>query len=241
MPDLPDYTRQMVLRYEGGFIGLEELAARLGSVVPWDLQGNILLAENFESEETEYELYAETVASTATRSSRHKFLGDWGIKLTTANAVDEYTCLAANILGPTTGKVAVFALLGLVDPVREILITANTWDGTTYHHPALKYTRTTQVLAILDEGEVWRTVAGGLILGTAAFRWYPFRLDFDLATGYYHKAYVAGVEYDLSGYANRGTATTGPPRINTVISNYAIAGVGSTVYLDSLVIAKNIQ
>ena len=49
--DLPDYTREMILRYEGGFVGLEELAARLKSIVPWDLKGNILLLEDFESEE----------------------------------------------------------------------------------------------------------------------------------------------------------------------------------------------
>lgn len=40
--DLPDYTREMVIKYDAGFIGLEELAYRLKSIVPWDLRGNVI-------------------------------------------------------------------------------------------------------------------------------------------------------------------------------------------------------
>jgi hypothetical protein len=241
MRDLPDYTREMVLRYTGGFIGLEELAARLGSVVPWDLQGNILLAEDFETEETEYTTHAETAASEVVRTTRHKFLGDWSMKLSTGSVADEYTSISREILGTKDCKVAVFALLGFEPPVKMIQIDAWSWDGTTYHHPSLIYRRSTQQLTIVDGDGNEQVIASSLVLGGAAFKWYPFRLDFDLATGYYHKAYVAGEEYDLSAYAAQGGATSGAPFIALTVSNYAEAAVGCDINLDSLVVAKNIQ
>lgn len=239
--DLPDYTREMVIRYTGGFIGLEELATRLGFVGPWDLRGNIILAENFESEETEYTLYAESVNSSATRSSRHKFLGDWAIKLDTGDVADEYTSLHANVVCPQDCKVAVFALLGFDYTVKEILIEPYSWDGSIYYLPTLRYRRGTTELAITDENGNYQAIDSALSLGQVAFMWYPFRLDFDLATGNYHKAYVAGQEYDLSGYAMEPSLTSGSPFIALTISNYAVAAAGCIIYLDCLVIAKNVQ
>lgn len=241
MRDLPDHTQQIVLRYEGGFIGLEELAVRVGSIVPWDFKGNIFLAEGFESEDTEVDSHAETAASTAARSSAHKYQGDWSFKLETGDVADEYTYLGLNLVQPTGSKIAVQSMLGFDSGVKEIIYTLDAWDGTNYYHAAIKYNRNDQKLYYLDSSSTYQEFASSVRLGKAAFMWVPFRLGFDPTTGYYTKAYVAGVEYDLSGYAMNSGSTVGNSLIVVGVANYALAGLGCTIHVDNIVGAANVQ
>ncbi len=238
--DLPDYTRQVVIRYEGGFIGLEELAARLGSIVPYDLRGNIVLVEDFESEETEWEDGSDVPLSTATRSSRRKYSGDWAMKLHSALTGGGLADTWRNFSYPGLVKCACFCRFAFDQYCRDFYVRSAFWNATSTLYAHVKYNPQTNLLTIRAAGGVWHSVDSDLYIYGTEFCWHPFMLTFDLATGYYDKLVFAQEEYDISDvalYSYAGLAEAG-----AYVEVYADGAIVNAfdVYVDDIIIAKNV-
>jgi hypothetical protein len=238
--DLPDWTRQVTIIYEGGFIGLEELAARLGSIVPYDLRGNIVLMEDFESELTEWTDSSDVGCSTV-RSSRHKFSGDWSVNLYYPSALGLKTSILSRYFHfPGTTKYAAFARFCWDTGSRQIWHGLIFENGETEFTILVDYDQGTSTLSIITTGGAYHNVDTALDLHPADYAWFPMLVTFDLASGYYDKLYVADKEYDISSVALYSTAYVAAPSGYVEIGVYQSSEGVRNTYIDDIIIAKNV-
>jgi len=238
--DLPDYTREMIIKYTGGFIGLEELAARLGSIVPWDMKGNIVLAENFESELTDWYDGSDELGSTALRSSRHKYSGDWSVKLYNVGGADTEAILYRYFHFPGTTKYAAFTRFGWDEKCRKLLLHIRLYTGLKEFQIQVTYDLPTTTLSVLTTGDIDYEVTTSLTLSQSVVTWYPVLITFDLNTGYYDKLYVGDTEYDISSIALYYTEGGADPQGYIIVGALMGNAVPFTAYVDDIIIAKNV-
>lgn len=238
--DLPDYTRQMVIKYDAGFTGLEELAVRLKSIVPWDLRGNVIFMEDFESEVTEWSLTPSGTGSSAVRTSEHKWSGDWSIKLVAGDEVGAFAGMERLFPGNEATKLALFARLYFDNTATKLFLSGGYTVGDIDYLFGLIYYPDTGILAYSDENSVEQVLASGLTLGTDVHFW-PLLLVIDCNTGYYVKAIFGGQEYDMTTFKMDTADPTGyDPRGAVGVTADSVGAVGSTIYVDDIVVVKNV-
>lgn len=238
--DLPDYTREMIIKYTGGFIGLEELAYRLKSIVPWDLQGNVIFMEDFESEVTEWDLVPDGTGSSAARSSVRKWSGDWSIKLVAGDEVDASSYIERNYNGNEAVRLGFFSRLLLLSGTGAIILRGSFQVGAFDNHFALRFRPADQVLEYFDENGIWQTITLDW-LGRVDGGWWPLLLVVDLTTGYYVKAFFGGTEFDLSAYKVEQEDATGFSFAGSLVVEVdAVGAEGGTIHVDDIVVVKNV-
>jgi len=240
MGDLPDYTREMVLKGAAGFTGLEELAARLGSIVPWNMLGNIVLMEDFESEETEWNDNSAGGSSTTSRSSRHKYSGDWALKLYCANIAYARALSWRYLAFPGLSKYAVFTRFAWNETASVLRLYLTLRSGTSEFYPRVAYDLLNTTLKVMSTGQLYHNVDTDLELGLSSYVWYPILVTFDLNTGYYDKLYITDLEYDISDVPLYSTSLGLTPFAAIGVSAESIPANEFTAYVDDIIIAKNV-
>jgi hypothetical protein len=241
MKDLPDYTTQIVIRYEGGFIGLEELAARLGAVTPWNLRGNVVFMDNFETELTDWH-DTGNVEGLVERSSRHKFSGNWSAKLT-ANISESitYGAITRYFHYPGTGKYALFLRVGWDADLQWYSVRVDIYTGSRELQVEIVYDATSGALVVLTEGDVYATVDTDLYRGVDEVVFFPILLEFDLENEVYGTLYFADQEYDLSSVPLMAGDSSARPQCWLEIYPYGdVAENTFYIYLDCIALAKNL-
>lgn len=242
--DLPDNTQQVTITYEGGFIGLEELATRLGFIAPFDLHGNLVMMEDFETEVTEWTESASAGSITPERTSRRKWSGNWSERLETGDELNGTSTIRRSLPYPTGDKIALFCRLLLDDNVQVFDIEVNLHPSGWTNYFMLRYTRPTTTLEVWDEGVGWTPVTTTLLLGGAAEVWYPIVLVGNNTTGIYDKVIFGEQEVDLSAYEARHVNIIEYRYSNVIIRNrvYTVDAVhtGYTLYVDDVVMVENV-
>jgi len=240
MGDLPDYTREMVLTGTAGFTGLEELAARLGSIVPWDVKGNIILMEDFESELTEWTDDSD-VGCSATRSSRHKYSGDWAVKLYQPAGLAAGTpSLYRYFHFPGTTKYAAFARFYWDAGGKTSWLWVKLRNGTTEFYIEVDFYYLTSTLSVITTGGAYYDITAAVGLLPPGNAWFPVLVTFDLESGYYNKLYVGDTEYDISSVALYSTPLVSYPSGSIGVQANTVSEGSTTTYVDDIIIAKNV-
>jgi hypothetical protein len=241
MKDLPDYTTQVILRYEGGFIGLEELAARLGAVPPWNLRGNLVFMDGFEAELTDWHDEG-TVAGMITRTTRHKFSGDWSVKLSISiSESTNYGVIRRYFHYPGDGKQALFMRLGWDDDLQIFLVRGNLYTGSRELVFELGYNLETGELVVLTTGDTYYPVATGLYRGVGEVVFFPILLEFDTENEVYGTLYFADKQYDLSSVPLMAGDSSSRPQATLDIFPYGETAENTfDIYLDCVAWTKNI-
>uniref|UniRef100_A0A6H1ZVC9 Uncharacterized protein n=1 Tax=viral metagenome TaxID=1070528 RepID=A0A6H1ZVC9_9ZZZZ len=238
--DLPDHTRKVIIEYTGGFIGLEELATRLGFIAPFNLQGNVVLMEDFETEMTEWLYETEGGPGAPVRSSRHKWSGNWSADLAVNAVINSYTEITRHIHFPGLVKYGLFGRFCWKDDCRFVALTIDLDDNTNIHSIRVGYSLPTNQVAVFDDTPGWQNLLPLLDLANTEWAWYPFLVTFDLATLRYDKLYIAGHEYDLSTYGIARFPTAGFERTIIGATGQEVLAIGFTFYVEDIVLVKNL-
>lgn len=238
--DYPDWTTPVTQITTLGFAGLEELAARLGSIVPWDVQGNIVLMEDFESELLEWEDTSTGALCTATRSSRHKYSGDWSAALYSVGGALLEATLERWFQYPGLKKYALFARVYLDQDSQEVTFTLQFWNGTTRFTIRVYYNPKDTQLWIGSDAPGINIIDADLVLVDDYDAWFPMLVTFDLETGYYDKLYFAHMEYDISAYPLLTFETDAPPVAKIELAVESFVAGAFTVHFDDIILAKNV-
>jgi len=201
LTDLPDHTRQITVLYTGGFIGLEELAVRLGSIAPYNLQGNVVFMEDFETEETEWVLDEDGGDSLASRQTRQKYQGNWAIKLLVDDVADAYAGIARLVHIPGVAKYAQYGRFRWDEDLQRLTFRNHFLIEGVNYYVGMRYSFPTTTLEIESGDDTWVPVVTDLSIGGSTAVWYPITLIYDLVNLRYDKVIIADYEYDLSAYS----------------------------------------
>jgi len=238
--DLPDYTRKVIIEYTGGFVGLEELATRLGFIAPFNLQGNLVMMEDFETEATEWYLTPGGGLSTVTRQTRHKWSGNWAIELFTDDVGGAVSQVARAVHYPGDLKYGLFGRFMWDDAIQDVILGCTVFTGTRQIEVWVQYIGAINALNIWDSTGGYVPIDAAFDLHNALLTWYPLLLVFDTATEMWVSLRIGGYSIDLSTYALDAVGLVASPYIWIVASNGAYLGTGHTSYVDDIVLTKNV-
>lgn len=199
--DLPDYTRRITHIYTGGFIGLEELAVRLGSIVPYNLQGNVIFMEDFETEETEWTLDEDGGDSLASRQTRQKYQGNWAMKLLADDVASAYAGMSNLIHIPGLAKYGQYGRFKWDENLQRLRFRNHFLVEGVNYYVGMRYSLPTTTLEVESGDDTWVPVATNLSIGEGTAVWYPITLTYDLVNLLYDKLKIAEYEYDISAYS----------------------------------------
>jgi len=239
--DLPDFTRKMVIEHTGGFVGLEELATRLGFIAPFDLRGNVVLMEDFETEETEWEFFEETANDLVERVSRRKWSGNWSIHFHTDTVLNAYTSAVRRIYYSGKSKYGLFARAALSMRTDEVQLWVLFHNGERSYKVGVKYSRPLTTLTILDFNGADTIIDDDLLIFQPDPEWLPILLIFDLVTQKFDKLYFGGIEYDISGLDIVDGPSPGFPYTLLGFEASRIAGWAAfDTYWDDIILVRNV-
>ena len=238
--DLPDYTREMVLRYTGGFIGLEELAVRLGFPGPWTLGGNVVVMDQFDTEETDWVITPTGTGASGARSTRQKFTGDWSLKMVVPDVSGAEVTCQRWLHFPGLGKYGLFTRIGWDEDCQKITLNAYFGDGSSTFQAYIDYNLTTKLLRLLHPTGPYANIATGLGLGESTHTFYPILLTVDLDTNKYDKLYFADVEYDISAYTLYPGSVSALPYSMIQVAAIRTGAGAFNAYLDAAIMLKNV-
>jgi hypothetical protein len=240
LKDLPDYTKEITLTGLAGFTGLEELAVRLGSIVPWDMKGNIVLMEDFESELTEWTDGSDSPC-TATRSSRHKFSGDWSLKLNYPSALGVKNIRAyRDFHFPGMVKYAAFARFCLGDGSNIPWLFLELYNSETLYIIDLRWDGSNITFSVITTGGAYQDIPGCLTFIPGIDTWFPIMITFDLKSGYYDKLYISGQEFDISDIPLYSEPSVGRTWGYFEVGVQQASEGAIATYVDDIIIAKNV-
>jgi hypothetical protein len=240
--DLPDYTRQMLLKYDEGFIGLPELAARLGSVVPGSMPGNLVFYDQFDSELTDYDV--EGVGGLeAVRTSRHKFTGDWSVKMRAYwPTTSKYAALTRPFAYPGAKNCGLFTRVGWDTDAKIVVAIVLVYTGSRVLTIGVVYDYPSQELRVHTTAGAFYIVATSVKLAISDVVFYPILLTFDMENEKYGKLIFGHQEYDISNIAVRGLNSTASPRASvTVYPSGSALGDDFYIYLDSIAMTLDVE
>lgn len=239
--DLPDYTKMVIIKYTGGFIGLEELATRLGFIAPFDLMGNVVLMEDFETEETEWVETENTANDLVERVSRTKWSGNWSMHVHTDGIATAEAWAHRYFHFPGISKYGLFGRAKWDADLCHLEFGAVFQSLTHTYGIWIIYRLFMPQLAIADWG------GGGYIIPTpptinpATANWFPILLTFDLNTLRGDKLYFAGFEYDISPLVLTATALAASPYAYVWFgTEHEGVCVAHDTWWDDIVLVKNL-
>ena len=238
--DLPDGTRKMTIAYTGGFVGLEELAVRLGSIVPYNLLGNVVLMEDFETTLTEWVADVIGVGNTVARSTTHKYSGSYSIEFDISTPGTNWGMVTRHIYYPGVDKYGLFCRAAWDDSMEVFDISVSFYDGIYVYGNGVKYDYLNKRLQIYDDTGDWVTIDDDLDLGFPSLTWCPMLFTFDLASLLFDKVYIAGHEYDISAYGVFREADDTPEHGEIVLIAAEEGGGGFIMYADDVVLVKGV-
>lgn len=228
------------MEFSGGLVGLEELAARLGSIVPSHLQGNVILAEDFENGITEWVPETENVGSAVASSTTRHYAGAKSMSLYSVTGDSGFAQASRLLHYPGETKVAIFARVLLKDDSDTVYLGFLAYNGVTEVTARLVYDRYNSTLAVLTTGPTTTTVKTGLTLGPVDYTWYPVTLIIDLSTGKYVKAILGQTEVDLSAYSLYSSTIADALNAIVLVAALSLNGYTFTVYVDDVVVLRGV-
>jgi len=260
--DYPDWTLPVTQVNIEGLAGLEELATRLGSIIPWDMKGNVMLMEDFESELTEWIEDSSVGTSNnnasgygnpcvtgspdlnfthiTSRSSRHKYSGDWSLKLYNAGGVDKYARRKRWVSYGGASKYGFFTRYGFDNSLQIIQNYLQIYTTPRSYFLGVRYNYLTSEIQVWTTGNAWVTVATGVIIAIADFIWLPFLFTFDTENGIYDKVSLGSREYDISSYPFFLQAISDRQKIRISVGSMSTQAGAFTSYADDVILVKNV-
>ena len=234
--DLPDYTRKMIIEYSGGFIGLEELATRLGFIAPFNLQGNLVMMEDFETEETEWAFTANTANDLVERVSTTKWSGNWSIHIHTDGIATAEAWAHRDFYYPGLLKYGFFCRAKWDTNLCVMQIDISFQSPTHFYSIFINYNLLLPRLTVVDIGG-----AGVVCSTTLTAIWFPIYLTFDLSTMRGDKLFFAGFEFDISTLGLTAVAVPASPYTRIRFGTEHVAGgVAHDTWWDDIVLTKNV-
>lgn len=235
----PDWSN---VRKSGLIVSLSdmaELAARLGSYVTYDRQGDTLYIETFRNGISAWTVSGTATTYRAVATANRVLRGPLAARLETGTDANGSCRVERGIptsVGNRVGIASTFTLFSPIDWFRMDMVVA---DGVNARQFGLRYDDAAQTLSFLNSAGGWTAFASGLDLNTAGGWWYDWKVVADLSTEYYGTARIANLGGDLSSQPIRKTASATAPYIGIALQVKTTATGEGAANIDSVLVTIN--
>lgn len=218
---------------------MAELAARLGSPVTHNREGNILFMETFESGMQPWLPNMGGAGADILLSNLNYRTSGYSCKMVAGSDGDRWAQISRHFPYPVLGRYGLESSV-LVDGYLEYLIwTLSRYDGHLAHQFQITYSPGDQ--------EFWVTVPGGSAVDVATDikldedygLFHTIKLVGDFVTGNYVRLIINNAEYDLSAFSEHTFAAETNPYVFVVLTVQSLEGVNATVFVDDIIVTQN--
>jgi hypothetical protein len=231
-----DWSNVGAEEFVHGLSDLAELAARLGSPVLFNREGQVLFLESFE-----YGIQAWTTATSGASADIFTSAGwnrtsGYSCKLVAGSDADKYAQISRFFPYPYVSKYGIefaFVFDGDLDTLDlEIYL----YDGSTLYHFGVRYDHGSSTLDLYTTGNDWSTQITGVSLLVTGSPYHILKVVFDMSTGLYTRLIVNDTETNIETVPAYSVADATGAQMKVVITNRSAGGSDRTVYVDDVIV-----
>ena len=237
--DLPDNTKEVTLKTTAGFAGIEELARRLGSVVPFDSRGKVTYADGFEDALLKWDKDYVSPGLVPRLSQTYAIEGHQSVKLECGADT-----LATSIIGRSfslisEGRIGIeLWVQGHFHAGGLLTLAVSFYDGTNRSDAYWDYDGAAGTLQIRWLGGSY-VAATGIYMAPDCFYFLPIKLVLDIDTDKFVRLVVASQEVDLSAYSMDLIGATTDKYIYIALALAGADAGAQKAYIDNLIITRD--
>jgi len=219
------------------YMGAAELAVRLGSIVNFDRQGQVIMMEDFESGIQKWEA-DYSVGSSVGHSTLTALSGAFSCLLYVDNVAAHYASIQrGSPYPPHLTRLGAEFSLALSGGTSDIELRLTIYTGAYLVTAALKYDCVAKKLYYLDSTLAWVEIASQQIYWGIITLWNRVKLVIDLDVGKYVKVLLNDLEYDLSAITLRSTVSVLPAILACTIK-CTRNNFNASLYVDDVVLTQ---
>lgn len=222
-----------------GLADLAELAARLGSPVTFNREGNVLFLETFEHGIKNWTIAAYGTGGEYRWSAEKSRMGSYSCLLIPGTDGAQTAQMARQFPYPVFSRFGVeMGVQAAGDPLR-MDVTLYVYDGTTRQGYTARYDHVNERLQLQLAGATWQTVAENVLWSEGAFLFHTIKLVADLNEAAFVRLIFDNEEYNIEAYSAFEAADATAPAIWVWFTCLTQTGLTTNFYVDDIIITQN--
>jgi hypothetical protein len=224
-----------------GYIGLAELAARLGSPVCFDRRGQIVWWDDFENAPLKWGPFLSGTGAAVALDTTNSFLKGQSVKLTAGTTASMYGHIRKLIPFVAQNRVGFEATIclstGLEPTDIQFFLTHQT--ATTSSNTILKWDIVNHKLYLWNLSGTWTEIVSAYSPDHDNFTWFKFKFVVDFSTGYYQRVMYGNQVFDASAIKFIAYTGTYSPGLYVHVRNTGSGDTNRICWVDDVVITTN--
>ena len=218
---------------------MAELAARLGSPVTFNREGNVLFVSAFEHGLAGFGLTPAGTDAEIITSAMWSRSGGYSCKLVAGKATLFYAQLYKTFPYPTMGKFG-FELSFLLDTdVTQLDVELWIYDGTYQTIYVVRYDPAADVVKVRTSAASYPTVVSDVALSASVTIFHTLKLVVNSVTRQYERLLLNNSEYDLTAYSGYSIDNPVQAKMQIRVTDTGVVNKNAVVYLDDLILTQN--
>ena len=219
-------------------VGNAELAARIGSLMSYDGRGQYQYGYDFSNGLTSWHTQALGGLAEVKLTPETYERGGYSVSLVGGNSTPwQSTCwrMIDVMESKTFGLEVGVSIASSIDWVN---ILATYYDGVNYHTAGIKYDDTQNLLRCRITEPDWQTFATNYQMFHNASAYHAFKFVWNIDTGKYVRALIAGHYYDLSSYSILSDTSPTKPYMDFSVTVQSRDGYNDAVNWDYVIVTN---
>ena len=221
-----------------GLSDLAELAARLGSPVTFNREGNVLLLDTFDQGMGRWEGAGIAPYEIEIVSEWSRY-GGYSLKFDVAADAAKYGLVDTYLPFPVKSSYGLEFSLRLNAYINVIYIWMKFYDGAQYQTYDVYAYPNSEKIVLFDRTAGTVTFADPWVIRTSGMNWHTFKLVADIKDQYYRRLIVNDVEYDLTAYRPRVGTSEDASNVFLRLQFYGSDSGAGVAYLDDVIFTQN--
>jgi len=223
----------------GNLVDYGELAARLGSVVTFNREGNIVFWDNFENTPLKWDILKTIGTETAKYAKESSLSGGQSVKMSTVADISSDVTIERYFPIFCEKKQGIEAAIkGSETPAVIYFLFWMVYKGLNYYF-RIKIDSNANVLQYYDNNPYWVTFEDNLGLAQADYLFHHFKLVIDLETKRYVRFIMDRREYTIDDGVYTWSAGNENDYFRASIMLKNVSASVCDIYVDNFVLTQN--
>ena len=221
------------------YIGLGELAARLGSIKTYTKQGEIVFMDDFEDSTLKWNTTSTGSGGSVVKTNEKVHSGNFALKMTTGNAADNYALLYKYFPRPFSNRLGLECSFTIEDDTKWFWINGVFYTGTTRYRTGIRYDYPNRKLLYLNSSNVFADLQTDLDVYPYNQSYHTLKYTVDITTKKYITCFFNHLEIDMSILDIYNTGSIGTPAAEVFIYHSTNVASNKYIYFDNFIYTQN--
>lgn len=235
----PDWAEMAPRSTVYGGIALDELAARLGSIVTFDRRGDVVFASSFEEGLAPFYFSPPGLGGSVSWTAEHSRNGGFAAKIVTTNRTTLSMSLVRVQALPVLGNIGEEFSFTVDDDIGRVELRLELDDSVNAAEGRIRYLPPTGALEYWTSLGAWEEKVSGLALNPAPSHFHTMKLVVDFVNKVYKRAILNSVGYSLANIPLEEPDTAATAYLAAGLWTYPAIDDNITIYADDVIITQN--